>query len=160
MLLILLGCLPASQAIEGYPFRVVTENFGHFHRIQAINEGATPIAAKVEVTTEGNAVTDRLWPANVTVPAGQSFTMGRVFRARDNGHGYSVRTSTFFRIGDFNVSHAPDVVYRLTFSDGLIFQVAQAFGGLITSDTATAPDEGQLADKLLTESGSRSNGGI
>lgn len=38
-LLILLGCLPASQAIEGYPYRIVTENFGHFHRILAINEG-------------------------------------------------------------------------------------------------------------------------
>ncbi|MBZ0143862.1 MAG: hypothetical protein K8F56_09785 [Rhodocyclaceae bacterium] len=158
LLLSLLGCLPASQAKEGYPFRVITENFGHFQRILAINEGPAPIAAKVEVTTEGNAATDRPWPAYVTVPAEQSLPMGRVFRARNNGHGYSIRNSASFRIGDFNASHAPDVVYRLTFADGLTFQIGQAFGGLITSHTA--PDEGQLADELLTESGSRSNGDI
>lgn len=79
LLLSLLGCLPASQAKEGYPFRVITENFGHFQRILAINEGPAPIAAKVEVTTEGNAATDRPWPAYVTVPAGQSLPMAGCF---------------------------------------------------------------------------------
>lgn len=149
LLLSLLGCLPSSQAKEGYPFRVVTENFGHFHRILAINEGPAPIAAKVEVTTEGNAATDRPWPAYVTVPAGQSLPLGRVFRARDNGQGYSVRTSASFRIGDFNASHAPDVVYRLPFADGLAFQIGQAFGGPVTSHTT--PDSRHAVDITMPE---------
>ena len=149
LLLCFLGCLPASHAKEGYPFRVITENFGHFHRILAINEGPASIAAKVEVATEGNAATDRPWPAYVTVPAGQSLPLGRVFRARNNGQGYSIRTSTSFRIGDFNATHAPDVVYRLPFADGLSFQIGQAFGGPITSHTM--PDSQQAVDITMPE---------
>lgn len=148
-LLCSLGCLPVSHARENYPFRVVTENFGHFHRILAINEGAAPIAAKVEVTTEGNAATDRPWPAYVTVPAGQSLPVGRVFRARNNGQGYSIRTSTSFRIGDFNATHAPDVLYRLPFADGLTFQIGQAFGGPATSHTT--PDSQHAVDITMPE---------
>lgn len=149
LLLFFLGCLPASQAKEGYPFRVITENFGHFHRILAINEGPASIAAKVEVAMEGNAATDRPWPAYVTIPAGQSLPLGRVFRARNNGQGYSIRTSSSFRIGDFNATHAPDVVYRLPFADGLTFLIGQAFGGPVTSHTT--PDSQHAVDITMPE---------
>lgn len=149
LLLFILGFLPVTQAKADYPFRVITENFGHFHRILAINEGPGPVAAKVEVTSDGNAASDRRWPAYVTVPAGQSLPLGRFFRARNNGQGYSIRTSVSYRIGDFNAAHAPDTVYRLPFADGLSFLVGQAFGGPVTSHTT--PDSQHAVDITMPE---------
>lgn len=145
---LLFAWLPAS-AKDTYPFRVITEDFGHFHRILAINEGPAPIAAKIELTMEGNAATDRQWPAYVTVPPGQSLPVGRVLRARNTGQGYSMRTMSSWRIGNFNATHGPDVTYRLPFADGLAFRIAQAFDGPIT--THTSPESQYAIDITMPE---------
>lgn len=145
---LLLAWLPAIGK-DAYPFRVITENFGHFHRILAINEGPAPVAAKIEMTMEGNAATDRQWPAYVTVPPGQSLPVGRVLWARNTVQGYSMRTTSSWRIGDFNATHGPDVTYRLPFADGLAFRIDQAFGGPIT--THTSPESQHAVDITMPE---------
>lgn len=145
----LLTWLPAMAAPDGYPFKVVSENFGNFHRILAVNNGPAPIAAKIEVTMEGNAATDRQWPAYVTVSPNQSLPVGRILRAKSNGQGYGFKTTSSYRIGDLNAQHALDATYRLPFADGLSFRIEQAPYGPIT--THTTPESAQAVDITMPE---------
>lgn len=145
---LLLAWLPAV-AKDASPFKVVSENFGNFHRILAANDGPAPIAAKIEVTMEGNASSDRQWPAYVTVPPGRSLPVGRILPSRNNGQGYSFRTTFSYRIGDFNATNAPDVTYRLPFADGLSYRIGQAADGSIT--THTSPESAEAVDITMPE---------
>ena len=129
MLCLLLSLLVAQcfAAQEGYPFEVITQRAGSFHRVVARNDGPAPITAKIALDSD-TAASDRTWPVTITVAPGQEIPLGKIFAARP-GQEYSFRTSYSWRMGEISAPKSSGVSYRLPFADGLSFPIAQAFGG-------------------------------